>query len=405
MKKRKIYCIYAIIAGRKVFVGKTTSKDRQSILWRHLRGENKYTHEHFMRGALEIPSIYPLEHIHTDFSMAYRHVVAYMRAFIDEGFEVLNSPGMLEDARNIHPITQTILDSIILVPMEHRIKLQMQKQPNGNQNTNVVKEPAGDEKTNPQKELATEKLTVRLTPKEKKEFLDLALKTGVSQRQLLMLLMTNQQYDFYMDVDWGSVDYVRILLGAYRSRNDKLEEETEKLRQQLRDKGWEEKQMLQKRESEMVKNIDGFFNYFTSLHQDNLPLEQGLYKDYFADTPYSEYYQYPDNEDVFLFYPESILLGKGRYAPLFITGYDRYQRKVLLRFYRKTYFVGFSFTNEEFGVQGSCWLVRCERAKDGAMDLVFALPVDITHKNYPNEKRAGDGQVDELIANARYRSP
>ena len=98
------------------------------------------------------------------------------------------------------------------------------------------------------------------------------------------------------------------------------------------------------------------------------------------------------------FFPERVMLGREKRFPLFITGYDRYRRNTLLRFYPKKNYVGFNFTDEEYGVQGSCWMVRCERAKDGAMNLVFALPLDIAHKDYQNVRRTFANAVEEFMS-------
>lgn len=92
------------------------------------------------------------------------------------------------------------------------------------------------------------------------------------------------------------------------------------------------------------------------------------------------------------------MLGREKRFPLFITGYDRYRRNTLLRFYPKKNYVGFNFADEEYGVQASSWLVRCERANDGAMNLVFALPLDIAHKDYPNVRRTFANAVEEFMS-------
>lgn len=71
----------------------------------------------------------------------------------------------------------------------------------------------------------------------------------------------------------------------------------------------------------------------------------------------------------------------------------------MLRYYPKKYFTGFSFTNEKFGLRESVWLVGTKRAKDGAMDVVFALPVDIQLRGKAAEQKT-EYTIDDLISNA-----
>lgn len=121
MRHEKNYKIYAIIADRMVFVGKTESAELEPILWRHLRGEIKTTRNHFNRNTSISPKIVILEHIHVDHTIAYRHEISFMRIFHDNGYTLLNSRGMIEDALNIHEYTQKILDELKTVPIEQRI--------------------------------------------------------------------------------------------------------------------------------------------------------------------------------------------------------------------------------------------------------------------------------------------
>ena len=87
MNKEKIeeYCVYAIIAGKRAFVGKTTSDDHHAILRRHRRGEIKHTRKHFGRRGSTEPKFVALLTVEADFTVAYRYVVAFIRCFMAEG--------------------------------------------------------------------------------------------------------------------------------------------------------------------------------------------------------------------------------------------------------------------------------------------------------------------------------
>lgn len=399
MKKEKIekYCIYAIIAGKKAFVGKTTSDDYGAILRRHRRGEIKHTRKYFgCRGSTE-PKFVVLLTVETDFNVAYRYVVACMRCFMDEGYEVLNSRGMIEHAQNLHYHTQKLLESIKVIPLAIRLQGRKGNTETENQMTNPIPEGSHDQSVPVQKELATETLTVRLTPSDKKRLADLAKRTGVSQSQLLMLLLENYEKSGSAGMGESCIDYVRRVLSKYEDRIEKLEAENRQLRQRLREIEEGEKEAYVKREKEFNRTLTAYFGNFVSLLPDNPPLDQGLYRDYLANTPSCEQARYPETEDPFVFFPERVMLGREKRFPLFITGHDRYRRKTLLRFYPKNNYVGLNFADEEYGVQGSCWMVRCERSKDGAMDLVFALPLDIVHKDYQNARSTFVDSFEEFM--------
>ena len=396
-KMIKEYCIYAVIAGKKAFVGKTTSDDYGAILRRHRRGEINHTRKHFGRGCSAEPRFVPLTTISADFSVAYRYVVAFMRAFLDEGYEVLNSHGMIEHAQNLHYYTQKILESIKLIPLATGLQGMTPKSEMENQMTNLIPEGSYIPEMTVEKEQATEKLTVRLTPTDKKRIADLAKKIGVSQSQLLLLLLENYEKSCSGDSEEGCVDYVRRVLSQYEEKIKSLEDENRALRQRLRELEEREKETHLRREKEFNQNLAAYYGNFASMLPDNPPLEQGLYRDYLASTPTCDQCRYPETEDSFIFFPDRVMLGREKRFPLFITGYDRYHRKTLLRFYPKKHYVGLNIADEEYGVQGSCWLVRCECAKDGAMDMVFALPLDIVHKDYNNVRRTFANPLEEFM--------
>lgn len=407
MNKEKIeeYCVYAIIAGKRAFVGKTTSDDHHAILRRHRRGEIKHTRKHFGRSGSTEPKFVALLTVEADFTVAYRYVVAFIRCFMDEGYEVLNSCGMIEHAKNLHYHTQKLLESINVIPLAIRLQGRTGNAEIANQMPNTIPEGSHDQAVLVQKELATEKLTVRLTPTDKKRLADLAKQTGVSKSQLLMLLLENYEKSGSAGMGESCIDYVRRMLSKYEDRIETLEGENRQLRQRLREIKEGEKEAYVKREKGFHKTLTAYFGNFVPLLPDNPPLDQGLYRDYLANEPSCEQARYPESEDAFVFFPERVMLGREKRFPLFITGQDRYRRKTLLRFYPKKYYVGLSFTDEEYGVQGSSWLVRCEHAKDGAMDLVFALPLDIVHKDYQNVRSTFVDPFEEFMTKLDEEMP
>ena len=102
MKKQIDFSIYALIADRKVFIGKTKAEDLKPIRWRHLRGENKYTEAHFARELGTDVRIHVLTRVHADFQIAHRYTIAFANMFLRAGYAVLNGGGIWDAANDVH---------------------------------------------------------------------------------------------------------------------------------------------------------------------------------------------------------------------------------------------------------------------------------------------------------------
>ena len=409
MKKKQHYRIYAIIADDNAYVGKTTAQRLEPILWRHQRGDITYTREHYKRGISE-PRIVVLEEILSDVHTAYRHTIAFIRMFMGDGYKILNSPGMIEDAMDIHALTQAILDDLSHIPLSVRISqepvmtaaLPPESADTGN--------PPPRKHAPPRDDRATAKLAIHLSPAEKERFIELTRATGVTQRQCLMLMIENVQNDDLLDLDWSANEYVSLMLRVYKEEIVKLEEQVQNLKIELHAQNTEDRKRNRKRDTSLQQSLCNYFAYYKSALPGNSHLPQGLYTDYLSSTPPEQRHKYPSTEDTFIFCPHAILLGKGRFAPLFIVGQDSCHQRILLRFYPKQHWFGLRFNDKVFGRQHSQWLVRCERAKDDAMDVVFALPLDIV-PNYGDTSSVSAAvssvapdDVDALILGALKRS-
>ena len=407
--KKHHYRIYAIIADDKAYVGKTTAQRLEPILWRHQRGDIAHTRDHYKRG-ISNPRIVVLEEILTDVHTAYRHTIAFIRMFIDLGCEILNSPGMIEDAIDIHALTQAILDDLSHIPLTVRISQESDVTEVPPPESTGTGNPPPRKHAPPREDRATARLAIHLSPAEKERFVELTRATGVTQRQCLMLLIENAQNDDLLNPNWSANEYVSLMLGVYKEEIAKLEEQVQKLKAELHAQDAEDRKRNRKRDTSLQQALRDYFSYYKPESPNSVPLAQGLYADYLSSTPPEQRHKYPTTEDTFVFYPEAILLGKGKYAPLFIIGHDSCHQKLLLRFYPKQHWFGLRFNDKIFGRQHSQWLVRCERAKDGAMDVVFSLPLDIV-PNYGDTSSVSapvssvtPDDVDTLIHEAMMRS-
>ena len=384
MKNEQNYRIYAIIAEDKVCVGKTTATRIEPILWRHQRGDISCTRLHFRRGLCE-PRIVVLEKIRADVHMAYRHTIAFIRIFADNGYRVLNTPGMIEDAMDIHPMTQAILDDLTRTPLSEWLSQESHSQAAPTPAT----APPSRTPAPPKGDRVTDKLSIHVTPAEREQFEELTRSTDVTQRQCLMLMLENATNDDPLNADWSANEYVRLMLGVYKDQIAKLEAQIQVLEDKLRTQDTNAGKTREKRDIARQQAICDYYAYYNSACSGNDPLPQGRYRDYFSGVDPALRPKYPTTEDAFVFSPSAILMGKGRTPALFIIGQDAYHQQILLRFYAKQYWLGLRFTDPTFGRQQSRWLVKCERARDGAMDVVVALPLDIVPQNDCNRSSTG----------------
>lgn len=117
---------------------------------------------------------------------------------------------------------------------------------------------------------------------------------------------------------------------------------------------------------------------FPLLDSSEVMLQSNNYHKFMARCPQANAYHYPTEERIFVFFPEGVLWGKYP-GCLFVIGTDLSGNKIKLRAFESMYYyAGMHFRHPLFGTRGSRWLVGATPAKDGAVNIVFAFPLDIT---------------------------
>ena len=107
-------------------------------------------------------------------------------------------------------------------------------------------------------------------------------------------------------------------------------------------------------------------------------LQTNNYKSFMSRHPKADAYHYPTEERIFVFFPECLLWGKHPGCS-FIVGRDLKGDYLKMRVFNTMhYFAGMHFRHPLFGVRKSRWLVGVTPAKDGAVNLVFAFPLDVS---------------------------
>lgn len=352
----KIYTIYAILAGKTIFIGKTTSSRVSAVYHRHRRGEVCATQ------AFSALGIKPKLHVLTRKEMeeyeAFRWVVAYIYIFQGTGFEILNSAKTIQKANNLYNETQRLVKDIKEESIEDLLSRTVVNRPRD-------ADFAVQEEELAQLKPADQRITLRVSTYEKERFMQLANDFHLSQRQTLQYLISKKMMPQDMFPPWEDDIYVRTVMKAVREENEKLRRENQKLR------------AYREGEKPYLENLrvalSTYFEKMQSLNPVPIRIERGKYRGY----PDVHAYLYPIHAGIFLVRPTAILTGKGPYAPQFVLVKANDGECYKFRFYPKRTFCGVKPNNSRFALRGSSWLMGCAQASDGAMDLTFALPLDI----------------------------
>ena len=398
MDTRKTYQFYALIHEKKVFVGKSYASRLDAVKWRHQRGENKYTAKYFSKSRAPDLKLVPLTTVLTDHHEAHRYVLAFIRFFLNQGYTLLNSPSMLEAAKNLYPSTQRILRKLEHTPLNVWLGEEPESVSPGCDAERV------SVRKRTEKPAATANLCLRLYPEEMQFFQACAEELGVSMHVFFAILLDTYRKREEENPDWTCSDYVEIFMRSLKERIALQEQEIKTLKNQIHQLRQEQEYTLKQREILVRRGISKYLACFMPTNPRSAALPLGIFHQFLAEDFDSKEYTYPETEDFFLFHPTHVFRGSTRSSARFFIGTNEFGKKTLLRFYPKNYYAGIFLFSERFGRIGSRWLVRAERAADGAMDVVFSLPLDVILKEHITDKEEFIHGVETAIADAIRRS-
>ncbi len=112
----KQFIVYVIVSPFRpcVYVGKTLKHAVKNHYTSHYNLRNRCTKELFSEAKTKdlVPKMYLLEELEMAEADAYRHCVAWIRFFVDKGFESLAQKATNEYAANLLPETKSIYEKI-----------------------------------------------------------------------------------------------------------------------------------------------------------------------------------------------------------------------------------------------------------------------------------------------------
>lgn len=363
-----IFTIYVLKRGNKVYVGKTKGKRMSAVVSRHFCGKYMSTQRYFAKPS-PAPDLHVLHRSEMPPFVAYKYVLAYIRYFIDTGYEILNAPRSIQRAQDLKEDTQEIFDRISRTDITEILE-----------DTYIEKVTSADIRSekisDDTKKMAYTQLTIRLTTEEKKRFQELSANLNLNQRETLLYLFDkcNQTDPMFLDLEGDS--YLRVLLDAYRAEIEKYKNINVSLLGQLKNyREDKNKKLLALRET--IARINTIVTAYCGLMEKASPIplkiEHGLYR----GTEGIDRHKYPDTAGVYLIRPQMVLRGKGRYSAMFIICYGENGEHFKFRYYPKKNYVGVPIPDSPFSVRGSNWLVGCREANDGAMDLYSSFPLNV----------------------------
>ena len=377
-KLYKIYALYDDIAERRAYIGKTVSK-LSNVHSQHRRGHNRYTQELFETDLLE-PEMVMLEEVTCTGAVAYKHVLAWIRWFEDNTFEMLNPDGMLNQSENMQEETQKIYEQISQLDFEEHLARCYQE-------TRVVLR-KGQEKR--EKEHASTQLCLRLTPTDKEAFRQYCERTKLRQTDAFAKLLHTSGENAEPDIQ-----RLLELLEESEIRCTKLTQENTQLRSGLtipRSERIENSARVhfafaQQAIREFVKTT------YTKDRYTDLPIKEFRYDDFKNRFPNAAQYQYPTEEGVYIVRLQALVWGKARNPVYFLMCKTQEGEYLKFRFYQKKEFIGVPVRQSFYALLDSLWQFAGRMAPDGAVDLVAAFPLLNAGNTNKREKLTLDEQI------------
>ena len=370
MNKKRLTRIFALVRGESVFIGRCAAQKLSTVVRSHCRGEHLQTEEYFDLETKR-PELYVLDEVDEVSPITYRHWLAWIHVFDQAGYEVINRAEVLERAWNLHPETQKIVRQITELSLEAHLEQgrcanykAADRLPQSD-DIAVAQDPSR----------ATEKLSIRLTKTEKNDIKAFAEERNLTMRQVIPYLMANT---IIAEGTRHKLD------SALQQVQDKYQKNVARLKDReavLQEKLAEQKEQNKHIRAQYLQHTDAwqrgiqkYLSYFTSSSPIPMELEHDRYKPYMEQSHVE--YRYPEKAGFAAFRPVAVLYGKSQ-GCRFVVGTTDQGEFIKLRYYSCKTFLGCSLSNETFGLRGTCWLVGWELAGDGAMQLIFALPLSI----------------------------
>ena len=398
-----IYCILDEIF-ETVFVGKSYGKKPISHYYSHMRGEHALTKDAYIDADITEPKFIILEIIHCTGRIAFKHVLAWYNYFEEQGYAILTDEKAGHMVDNMSQETKEIYDNVCAPYTLYEVL------------TRKVGEPLAGQQKNEEKrgKEALVQFNMRIKECVAQAYRAFCIERGITQSEGLRLLLLGE--------DFANRD---LMMQSYQQELNALKAENSKLKEQNKDllalQKEKESWALHHR-NEWIRITKDFLKHVVDMSIMPLcfyvvPKKPLGIKSAEGYALFSSH-QYPSAAGCFEVTLEARIWGFSRSKttpdhdiPLFICGVLKDHTPIKFRWYPKQPFIGIYPSDHTLACWGTSWLMGCVIAKDGAANLVCAVPLrginqpkpllsDIETEILATENERETSSVNELIAAA-----
>ncbi len=254
-------------------------------------------------------------------------------------------------------------------------------------------------KNNSGKERLEARLSIRLTEAECGQFSSFCQENGVTQRDGLLMLLSQYDSD-------GNILSRRI----QRQSDQILAQRHELVSLRTRKQEGSSDEKTSKKLLEYIHFYDKGLHQYASYVTDGLVIPQPLkcysWNQFHASHGNFRDYEYPDEDCFVPVLVQHLCYGKGSPAAVFLMGFNLSTgQKIRFRFYDRREYIGPHPVHSGQFFDGGCFLLGGKRAKDGACDLYFALQFPFCgERKDESERHVPQGRVEDILADATNRS-
>ena len=391
-KKFKIYALTQKSDDNYAYIGKTSGTRLSAAFSHHVCGRIEATAGFFDKDEYR-PQLYLLEEGVFTTSDAYRRVVAWAHIFRKNGFFLLNHAGTVRHAKNLSYATEQIVGELEREPLECVLHRTLVSRPVDADDKQV---PIVDEH-------AAEKvvqMNVRMTKKNKERFSAFCKQHHLNQREAFSLLL-DRTASFPANMGLEEIMSERI------SATEALKEENRQLEKKLTVLSKKCQNLSRTTLTEIKNAVSDYFQLLVPSKSFPVPIEVTTYRGFKQDRSDASRYEYPPEEGGQVITLTALLWGASMKRALFVMGEDGEGNGVKLRYYPREEFIGVPIDNSAFAYESSRWYVGYKAAPDGAMDITFAFPLDVTEEkplcNAEECHQIKKPPLDEIMRNAGAR--
>lgn len=370
IRKYWIFCILDNIM-ETVFVGKSYAQNPKAHYYSHLRGEHSLTEDAYVDADLTEPKYIILEVLNCTGRVAFKHVLAWYHFFEEQGYAILTEEKVGYMVDNMSLDTQKIYEEVC-APYTLEDVL-----------TREVQEPSGhnlksDEREEKKDKDALVQFNVRVKESVAQSYRSFCKERGVTQSEGLRLLLMGEDYekrDSLMQSYQKEIDMKDAEIAELKAKNKEL------LALQKDKESW----VFRKRKEwiDVAKTMLSYAIGKTE-HREYIDWNDSRVLSIKSREGHELFssHQYPIVGGGYEVELEGFVWGiqnkktnPDYSAPIFVFGMLMDKTLVKFRWYYQKSIIGASPLVDEFSSKGSKWIMGCVISKDGAADLVSAVPL------------------------------